>query len=129
MYTFKKKERLCSRKVIEKLFSTGNSFFCYPFRVIWLETETDSPYPAQMAVSVSRKKIRKAVKRNLVKRRVRESYRLQKGLLYKTLKQNNKKMVLTFIYTQSRVHQYRVIEKGVKEAVIRLAREIAEKHQ
>ncbi|MCC5937239.1 MAG: ribonuclease P protein component [Lunatimonas sp.] len=76
---FPKSERLHSRKSIKELFDKSSSFFLYPFKVIFLASE--SVGTDQVLISVSKKKLRKATDRNWVKRRVREAYRLNKHLL------------------------------------------------
>ena len=82
-FTFKRAERLKSRKVIEQLFKQGQSFAQYPLRIVWVEmAEPRSEFPAQFALSVSRKKFKRAVDRNRIRRLVREAYRLNKHVLY-----------------------------------------------
>ena len=79
--TFSKEERLCSKRLIEDLFHNGSSFFIYPYRILFLRVAGVST--VQVLLSVSKRRFRHAVHRNLLKRRMRESYRLQKGeLLY-----------------------------------------------
>jgi len=79
--TFSKEERLCSKRLIDDLFHNGSSFFIYPYRVVFLRVAGMSK--VQVLLSVSKRRFRHAVHRNLLKRRMRESYRLQKGdLLY-----------------------------------------------
>ncbi|SHN20973.1 ribonuclease P protein component [Cyclobacterium lianum] len=73
---FSKEERLHSKKLIKELFDKGSSFFLYPFKVYYLEKE-HLPHN-QLLISVSKKKFKKAVDRNYIKRRVREAYRLNK---------------------------------------------------
>ncbi len=76
-YTFPKRERLCSIKSIDSLFSGGESFIAYPLRVVYrIETENDETQrSASLLISVSKKKFKRAVKRNRVKRLIREAYR------------------------------------------------------
>lgn len=79
--TFSKEERLHSKRLIDDLFRNGSSFFIYPYRVIFVRI-AGSP-GAQVLLSVPKRRFPRAVHRNLLKRRMRESYRLQKGeLLY-----------------------------------------------
>src|ERR1700749_3235213 len=77
-YTFTKEERLCNQKLIDQLFHNGSSFLCYPFKVSWLIATDPQLFPAQVLFSVSKKRYKKAVDRNLIKRRIREAYRLHK---------------------------------------------------
>lgn len=76
-----KTERLHAEKLIKELFHEGSSFFLYPFKVIFLRKIDFSGQTNQILISVSKKKIKKANGRNYIKRRVRESYRLQKHIL------------------------------------------------
>lgn len=79
--TFSKEERLCSKRLTDDLFRNGSSFFIYPYRVVF--KRVDGLPGAQVLLSVPKRRFPRAVHRNLLKRRMRESYRLQKGqLLY-----------------------------------------------
>jgi ribonuclease P protein component len=98
MNLFRKSERLCSRKSLGRLFSSGNSLFLYPFKLIWLDTDLETNNPAKLAISVPRRKFKKAVDRNRVKRLIRESYRLNKNILYENLIRQNRKIDLIIIY-------------------------------
>jgi|SRR5690606_3939203 len=83
--TFSKEERLCSKRLIDSLFCDGSSFLIYPYRVVFMRTEEAST--VQVMLSVPKRRFRRAVHRNLLKRRMRESYRLQKNeLLYPAFK-------------------------------------------
>ena len=78
MYTFRKEERLCSRKHLDLLFKNGSSFLLYPFRVSYLFIDQPADVPAQVVINVPKKRYKRAVDRNLLKRRIREAYRLNK---------------------------------------------------
>src|ERR1700761_5989227 len=107
MYTFKKEERLCNKKLIEKLYHNGSSFLCYPFRVAWLPVDALTPYPAQVLFSVSKKRFKKAVDRNQIKRRMREVYRLNKQLsFYDVLVEQDKHIVLSLGYIGKDIADY-----------------------
>ncbi len=76
--TLPKTERLCSKKLIEELFKKGSSVYLYPFRLQYLlRTDGEVEYP-QILFSVSKRNFKRANRRNLVKRRLREIYRLHK---------------------------------------------------
>ena len=89
--TFSKSERLSSKKAIEALFKNGKSFYCSPFLIVWAYSNSDIPYPAQVAFSVPKKVFKSAVTRNLIKRRTREAYRKNKAILYDFLTASRKK--------------------------------------
>lgn len=84
-HTLEKEERLKSRKLIERLYNDGNSVKAFPLRMVFLQTEHTSNFPAQMGVSVAKRNFKLAVHRNRIKRLIRECYRLQKEIVYDNL--------------------------------------------
>lgn len=117
---FRKTERLCSRKLIEELFVRGESFFSYPFRIVWKETDQTLPFPAQMMPVVPARHFKKAVSRNLLKRRIREAYRKNKQPFYNELDENSYRIVLILQYTEKEIKDFQTIEKGVVNALDKL---------
>jgi len=73
--TFKKGERLSSEKSIATLFAEGDSFFQYPFKVVYKKEQSTYPFSVQLLISVSKRNFKKAVDRNKIKRLIREAYR------------------------------------------------------
>lgn len=84
-HTLGKEERLKSRKLIEKLYTEGNSVKKYPLRMVYIQTTHTSSFPAQVGVSVPKRIFKLAVKRNRIKRLLRETYRLQKEIVYNNI--------------------------------------------
>lgn len=125
MYTFKKEERLCNKRLIDGLFHNGSSFLCYPFRASWQHTDAVQPYPVQILFSVAKKRYKHAVDRNLIKRRMREAYRLQKQTaLYDALTAADKKIVLSVGYIGKEVLPFDVFEKKMLKVLTQLAGEV-----
>lgn len=115
--TFRKGERLTKEKSIQELFEKGSSFYLFPFKVFFL-VNPDKEYPTNQAlVSVSKKNFRRAVDRNLIKRRIREAYRLQKeGLSAPT------PLMLGFIYTHKEILVFDEMKKKVLQALHKLSK-------
>jgi ribonuclease P protein component len=107
-----KNERLHSKKLIKELFDKGSSFFLYPFKVMVLDINIDIQETNQVLFSVSKKKLKKAVDRNLIKRRMREAYRLNKQIL---MDMNNGKKKIGLIYVSSEIVTFQVIENKIKK--------------
>ena len=127
MNSFKKEERLCNVKLIDKLYHNGSSFLVYPFRIIWLAADSDLPFPAQILISIPKKRFKKAVDRNLLKRRIREIYRLNKSeMLYPFLNQRSEKIILAINYIGNEISEYASLEKKFISAIQRLKKNISE---
>jgi ribonuclease P protein component len=125
MYTFKKEERLCNKRLIDKLFHSGSSFLCYPFKASWLYHSEPQQYPAQILFSVSKKRYKHAVDRNLIKRCMRESYRLHKQqYLYSLLQNADKTIVLSVGYIGKEIAPYSLIEKKMLKMLSQLAEQL-----
>ncbi len=127
MLTFRKAERLCSKKLFNTLFGENHSFIEYPLVVIWVKTDFVSPFPAQIAFSVSKKNFKRAVKRNLIRRRMRETYRKNKSILYEYLTKKNLKIVFLINYIAKEILPYATIEISMKKSLEQLMKNI-EKH-
>lgn len=76
--TYGKQEKLKSRKAIQQLFVEGDTVAAFPLRLVFLKKAHDANTTLKVGVSVSKRKIKKAVDRNRIKRILREAYRLNK---------------------------------------------------
>ena len=85
--TLGKQERLKSKKLIEKLYTEGDSIKTFPLRMVYVQTAHTSDFPCQVGVSVAKKNYKLAVDRNRLKRLMRETYRLQKQIVYNNLEE------------------------------------------
>lgn len=122
--TFNKQERLKSRKSIEALFRTGRSFSSPPFRLIYRNPGESQPVPVRMTVAVPRRAIKKAVHRNLLKRRTREAFRLQNMALKQKLSGRGESIEILFLYQSTEIVDFRTIRKSVSILLARLLSEI-----
>ena len=112
MFTFSKIERLCSKKAIDDLFINGKGKTQFPFKLLYKVSEFESPFPVRAMFVVPKKKHKRANKRNIIKRRMREVYRLNKQPLYDVLKIH--KIDVMFICLTSDELTYAEIEKPMQ---------------
>ncbi len=125
-HTFTKEERLCNKGLIDSLFHNGSSFLCYPFKVSWLITNDTQPFPVQVLFAVAKKRYKRAVDRNLLKRRIREAYRLHKQQnLYSLLSETDKKIILSIGYIGKEIADYELIEKKMLKLLAQLLEQVA----
>ena len=126
MYTFTKEERLCNKRLIDELFHNGSSFLCYPFKASWLFVVEPQQVPAQILFSVSKKRFKRAVDRNLIKRRMREAYRLSKQQhLLDQLAVTGKKIIFSVGYIGKDIASYELVEKKMLKLLTQLNTELA----
>lgn len=121
MNKFYKEERLCSKKSLDLLFKNGSSFLLYPFRVTYHFVAEPHKFPAQVVINVAKKRYKHAVDRNLIKRRTREAYRLQKqDLLYRFLSEKPELLLLSLQYVGKEKYEYVFFEKKIALALKKL---------
>ncbi|WP_163515114.1 ribonuclease P protein component [Gelidibacter japonicus] len=99
--SFRKIEKLKGQKLIEKLFSEGQSVAAYPLRLVYLKTNFDDPVKIKTGVSVSKRNFKKAVDRNRIKRLMREAYRLNKSEYFNNIPDQYAFMILYIGKTQT----------------------------
>lgn len=119
-FSFKRGERLKSRKVIEGLFSQGQSFGQYPIRIVWTIIKPRlSTYPVQCAFTVPKRKFPKAVQRNRIKRQMREAFRQKKHILYEALEQEENQLAFMLIYTGKEATSSKEINQAIDKMIHR----------
>jgi ribonuclease P protein component len=133
MQTLSKSERLGNFRLQKLLFSRGSSFFCHPFRVVYLvmqpgEEPEDAcgsfPFPVKIMFPVPARNIRKATGRNRVRRLVKEAYRKNKSGFYTFLNNRHEVCLLALVYSIRQALPYGEIESKIRLSLQRLEKAI-----
>jgi ribonuclease P protein component len=124
--TFGKAERLTGKTTIERLVKAGRAFRQFPFRVVWSVSAEMQQAPIRVAFAIPKRNFKRAVKRNLIRRHLREAWRTQKHELYAQLNAKNAQLELLIIYTHNEVLTSEEIKAKILLTLQRLIRVIHE---
>ena len=122
--TFSKKERIVSNKLMETLFEKGDSqtVTAFPLKAVYLPIDRpENGAPAQVLISVPKKRFKHAVDRNRVKRQVREAFRHHKEIIYERIA-TDKQLLVAFIWLSDRHY----VSSEVEQRIVRLLKKIAQ---
>lgn len=121
MFHFPKNQKLCNQKVIERLFEKGKFISQKSFSVIWDFSENyNNSVFLQSLIVVPKKKIKLATDRNIIKRRIKEAYRIQKKQLEVFLECNNIQLNIVIIYQDEEILNYKTLEQKINLFLSRL---------
>lgn len=127
-----KYEKLCSRTAINNVFQSGKSAICYPLRAAFSIVEANET-PAKFLITIPKKKIRKAVNRVLLRRRIREAYRLNRNILIPKLQEHEVSLNVAFVYLSDEISDYAHINDKMQvllEKIVNLTEKSkTDKHQ
>lgn len=129
-FFFPKSEKLCSDKLIDRLFTEGNrEIGSFPVRLVYLQVSTEEISGINILVSVSKRHFKRAVKRNRVKRQLREYYRLNNQKLKSILAANNQGLLLALIYTDGKLWSTEKLNKRLDSAFEKLLSVLSSKSE
>lgn len=99
-FTLSKEERICSKKLINELFTgNGRSMTAFPLRAVFMKRTVGDDQPrAAMLVSVPKRYFKHAVDRNRVKRQVREAFRRNKSIITQNLTDGHEAVAMAFVW-------------------------------
>ena len=124
MFEFSKKQKLCNEAAIKEMFSNGKSFVIDPIRLIWKEEVNSDSVAIKSIIVAPKKQLKLAADRNIVRRRIKEAYRLNKAEIECFLVNNNRQLNVAIIYQNEKILSYKAIEKRIKLILERLKEEI-----
>ncbi len=124
-FSYRKKEKLKSRKQLERIFTKGKNFTIFPVKVFFMFDEEQN-YILKTGVGVSKKNFKKAVERNRIKRLLREAYRREKPILLNCLAKNKKQVALFFLYIDKSLPDFNLIQDKIQQAIKKLKDELNE---
>lgn len=125
-YKLNKNEKLCSRTAVNLLFDEGKSLMAFPVRAAY-RLRPQGEHPVQFLISIPKKRIRKAVNRVTLRRRVREAYRLNRHeQLMPALTQSGQGVDIAFVYLDSTPAPYSVIQEKVISLLTRISQAATE---
>ena len=110
-------ERIKSKKNIETLFRSGEAFFAFPYRVVFIHNDVQPNSGLQMAVSVPKRFFKRAHDRNRVKRLTREAYRHQKQGLLQLVQAKGVSLQVMFVFQGKEMPDYKTCYNAVKKAL------------
>ena len=124
-----KSQRIYLKKAVQTLFEEGKGFSLYPFRVVvhLYDAENQQVAIPRILVSVSKKRFHHAIKRNRVKRLIRESWRKNTSVLMNLCQMHNKTLDVALVYNATVILKYSEIEEKMKMVVERLIEKVCGK--
>lgn len=124
-YSYNKKEKLKSRKLLDQLFTKGKSVSAFPLKVFYGVLTDENAETVQAGVGVSARNFSKAVDRNRIKRLLREAYRLNKSVLHDALNAEQKKAAVFFLYVGKEKPEFAALNEAMPLLLQKLITAIA----
>uniref|UniRef100_UPI0037DC5253 ribonuclease P protein component n=1 Tax=Zhouia sp. PK063 TaxID=3373602 RepID=UPI0037DC5253 len=120
-FTFSKKEKLKSQKLIGQLFSEGKSVTKFPLKLIYLPTTFEDEVTIKTGVSASKRNFKKAVTRNRIKRLLREAYRLNKQQVFNDI---NTQYAFMILYIGKDIPDFHLVDDKMKKLLEKFTKQL-----
>ncbi|MBR4045456.1 MAG: ribonuclease P protein component [Alistipes sp.] len=122
-YALAKSERLSSLSAVRRLFKDGASGFVYPFRYMTIVEKSATP-SVEVLFSVPKRYHKRANKRNTLRRRMKEAYRLNKASIHQHTAECDKSVDLALVYSSKEVLPFNTIENAIRKILAEVSERI-----
>lgn len=119
-----KEERLCSKKLIQEIFEKGTVVYAHPLKVFYIANECSFN---RILITVPKRNYKKAVDRNLLKRRIREAFRLSKPLVPATVPVDSPFADIAVVYISNEILEFHQIRNKINNVLAKIRKSLAEK--
>jgi ribonuclease P protein component len=116
-FTLKKEERLTERIALEHVYTKGKHIHANTIKIIFAEVPQSEQPACRVVFSVPKRNFKKAVDRNLLKRRMREVYRLHKHALYAHLAKKQKQIHMYLVYNSKQIISFEELKENLLQAL------------
>ncbi|MCK0108244.1 ribonuclease P protein component [Flavobacteriaceae bacterium S0825] len=120
--SYSNKEKLKSKKLIEKMFVEGRSISAFPLRLVYLKTHFNDGVTIKTGVSVSKRHFKSAIDRNRIKRLMREAYRLNKPIYFNNFSTQCAFMIL---YIGNEKPTFEEVDKAMKQLLEKVLKKVS----
>ena len=110
-FSLKKEEIIKLKTTLNAVYKNGKVVKEFPLKIKWTPIQTESNVPTQIVFSVTKRQFKSDVKRKMIKRKLREVYRLNNQKLKKELTKQNLSIGIMLIYTSNEIPEYSLLEK------------------
>lgn len=125
--TFRKEERLCGQKLIDRLFSEGNrQISVFPVRLVWFLLDNADFEGVRILISAPKRNLHHAVDRNRIKRQIREFYRTSSAPLKDAVASGRKGLALAFLFNDNKLWDTDKLQLKLQAAMERLVNAVLE---
>ena len=125
--TFRKEERLCSRRLIDQLYAEGHRLMAFPFSVQWMISEEQQSSPCQVMIVAPKRRFHHAVDRNRVRRLARECWRIRKQPFYTFLGEHSVSIAISMVYIHNETMTYEQLGHKMDKLIAALEKDIVGK--
>ncbi len=119
-----KEERLCSKKLIQELFEKGTVVYAHPLKIYYIANECSFN---RILITVPKRNYKKAVDRNLLKRRIREAFRLSKPQVPETALHDVTYADIAVVYISNEILDFQQIRNKINNALAKIRKNLAER--